>query len=287
MTGISSRYVMVDGIKTHFVESGSGHPLVLLHGGEFGGCAELSWERNIEVLSRHYRVFAPDWVGYGRTDKIFSFDDMWGYRIRHITAFLRAVCVDRAHFAGNSMGGTLLLAVAAMQTPVWPLDKIIVIAGGGEVPENEARAVLNGFDGTRASMKRIVQVMFATPTVRNDEAYIERRWKLAREHGAWECAAAMRFKAPWRESQRMPHAPDYSSIRCPVLLVSGSADRLRPPGFGPKLQAQIPAAELRVLDGVGHCPQIEAAEEFNRLALAFLGGGAAIAQPERERLRRH
>jgi pimeloyl-ACP methyl ester carboxylesterase len=188
MTAVSSRYVLVDGIKTHYLESGSGQPLVLLHGGEFGGCAELSWERNIDALSRYYHAFAPDWVGYGRTEKIFSFEDMWGYRIRHIGAFLRAACIDRAHFAGNSMGGTLLLAVAAMRQPVWPLDKIIVIAGGGDVPESEAREILNGFDGTRESMGRIVDVMFATPAVQKDQAYVERRWNLARERGAWECA---------------------------------------------------------------------------------------------------
>ncbi|MEA2879249.1 MAG: hypothetical protein QOF14_4445 [Hyphomicrobiales bacterium] len=274
MTSTSSRHIMVDGIRTHYLEAGSGPAVVLLHGGEFGGCAELSWEHNIEALSRHYHVFAPDWVGYGRTEKIFSFDDMWEYRIRHITSFLRTACIGSAHFVGNSMGGTLLLGVAAMEVPIWPLDKIVVIAGGGAVPENEAREVLNGFDGTRAHMRKIVEVMFARPQFRT-EAYVERRWQLARQHGAWECAAAMRFKAPWRESQGMPRPPDYSEIKCPVLLVTGAQDRLRDPGFGQKLQKQVPGAALHVVEEAGHCPQIEVPGEFNRILLDFLDRGAA------------
>lgn len=280
MTGVSSRYISVDGVRTHFLEAGDGPPLVLLHGGEFGGCSELSWEHNIGALSRHYHVFAPDWVGYGRTEKIFSFEDMWSFRIRHITAFLRAACINRAHFAGNSMGGTLLLAVAAMEQPVWPLDKIMVIAGGGSVPENDAREILNSFDGTRERMKMIVDVLFASPAIREDASYVERRLNLAREHGAWECAAAMRFRAPWRESQGMPRAPIYSTIKCPTLLIAGSSDRLREPGFGPKLQAQIPGSELRMIEGAGHCPQIEAPETFNQIVLDFLARDVRALQPE-------
>jgi 2-hydroxymuconate-semialdehyde hydrolase len=268
---ISSRYLSVDGIKTHYLEAGSGFPLVLLHGGEFGACAELSWEHNIEALSQHYHVFAPDWIGYGRTEKVFSFDDMWSYRVRHISSFLRTACIERAHFAGNSMGGTLLLNVAAMSAPVWPLEKIVVVAGGGEVPQNEARATLSAFDGTYESMSQIVDVMFATPAIRNDEAYVRRRCQLAREHGAWECAAAMRFKAPWREPQGMPRAPDYANVKCPTLVVTGEADRLRPAKFGESLKAELPMAGLKVIDGVGHCPQIEAPGDFNRAVLAFLG----------------
>ena len=46
MTAVHSRYVMVDGIRTHYLEGGDGPAVVLLNSGEFGGCAELSWEFN-------------------------------------------------------------------------------------------------------------------------------------------------------------------------------------------------------------------------------------------------
>src|SRR5690606_38466492 len=126
MAEVSSQYVVVEGAKTHFLHAGKGFPVVLLHSGEFGGCAELSWERNIEALAEEFEVFAPDWLGYGRTAKLFSFEDMWELRVRHIASFLRTVCVGKAHFIGNSMGGTMLLATAALGSPPWPMEKIVV-----------------------------------------------------------------------------------------------------------------------------------------------------------------
>ena len=62
---IRRRYINVDGIKTHYLEGGEGPVVVFLHSGEFGGCAELSWEFNLPAFAKHFRVVAPDWLGFG------------------------------------------------------------------------------------------------------------------------------------------------------------------------------------------------------------------------------
>src|SRR5947209_1103874 len=100
MSTVQSKFVDFQGMRTHYLEAGEGHPLVLLHSGEFGGCAELSWEFNIGPLSKHFRVLAPDWLGYGKSAKVVSFDDMKGLRLRQIAAFLKTIDVPRAHFMG-------------------------------------------------------------------------------------------------------------------------------------------------------------------------------------------
>ena len=266
---IKDSYIDVEGVRTHYLEAGAGPTLVLLHSGEFGGCAELSWERNIPALAEHFHVYAPDWLGYGQTEKLFCFEDMRGRRQRHITAFLRAMSVHEAHFIGNSMGGTVLLGAANETPPPWPMKKIVVVAGGGEVPDNDARKVLNGYDCTRERMRSLVQTMFVRPSVREDEAYIERRYQLSIQPGAWECTAAVRFRAPNRVSQAKA-APDYSHVAVPVLLVTGEKDPLRPPDFGPSLQRRVPGAELCVIPEAGHCPQIEDPDLFNQRAIEFL-----------------
>src|ERR1700733_10415956 len=68
-TGIHSRFVVAGGLKTHFLEPGSGFPVVLLHSGEFAACAELSWKQTIRPPAEHFRVIAPDWAGFGKTEK--------------------------------------------------------------------------------------------------------------------------------------------------------------------------------------------------------------------------
>ena len=88
MPAYHRRTVLVGDIKTHFLEAGEGPVLVLLHGGEYGAAAEITWRHNIEYLAKHFYVIAPDMLGWGGTDKIYSFSDPAGHRIRHIKKLL-------------------------------------------------------------------------------------------------------------------------------------------------------------------------------------------------------
>jgi pimeloyl-ACP methyl ester carboxylesterase len=270
MAAIQSKFVKVDGIETHYLEGGEGPSVVLLHSGEFGGCAELTWEFNMEALARHFHVLAPDWLGFGKTAKFYDFEDMWHRRIRHIADFVRTMGLKSAHFVGNSMGGTMLLYVAQMKPCPFPIHKLIAVSGGGNVIENEARQVLNTYDGSLDHMRRVVQTLFMNPKVRDDEAYVVRRQEAAMVPGAWECTAAPRLRVPGRPSMGLSRPMVYSDIKAPVLIIAGEHDNLREPGYAVKLQAEIPGSELHVIKGAGHCPQIDAVEEFNRVAIAFL-----------------
>lgn len=270
MTRFQSRNIVAGGVRTHFLEAGEGPDLVLLHSGEFGACARLSWERNIATFSRRFHVLAPDFVGFGESEKLFSFEDMWAFRVRHIAAFLEARKVDRAHFIGNSFGATMLLSVAAEEQPAWPLDRIIAIAGGGVPPDSEARRVLTGYDGSPEAMHQVLGVLFSDPDIVNDADYLARRQEEALRPGAWECAAASRFRAPWRAPSDIAPRSDLSQIRVPTLIVTGAEDKIRGPNIGSELVAQIPGAKLHVVAGAGHCPHIEKAGEFEAVATAFL-----------------
>ena len=112
MAAWDSRYVDVGGIRTHYLEAGRGPTLVLLHSGEFGGCAELSWEHNIGAFAEHCRVIAPDWLGFGRTDKLYDFAQGHRRVLSHMASFLREMRIDAADFVGNSMGGASVIRLA-------------------------------------------------------------------------------------------------------------------------------------------------------------------------------
>lgn len=269
-TAVQSKFLSAGGFRTHYLEAGEGPVIVLLHSGEFGGCSELTWEFNIPALARHFRVLAPDWLGFGKTAKFFDFEDMWHSRIAHITAFLEALQIDCAHFIGNSMGGTMMLYTAALPDCPWPIDRLISVSGGGHVPDNAARQILNSYDGSIEHMRKIVSVLFVNPELASDEAYVRRRHAESRVPGAWECAAAPRLRLPGRPASSLSRPTDYGNIKRPCLLVTGAADPLREPGWAEALQQKIPDARLHVIDKAGHCPQIDAAEEFNRVVLDYL-----------------
>ncbi len=269
------RFISVDGINTHYFEAGArgrGPSVLLLHSAEFGGAAELSWEFNLDAIAEHFHVVAPDHLGFGRTDKVFDFCGQFDKRIWHIRRFLEVMKIDEVYVIGSSMSGGLSLTVAAREKPDWPIRKVATCSGGGFAPANEARAVLNSYDGTANHMRRIVEVMFIDQKWAKDEGYIARRQELATLPGAWEATAAARFKAPFRAksgpSER--EALDYARITMPCLVMAGAKDPLRLPGYAPELAAQIPGAKLHVFQNAAHMPNIECAEEFNREIIKFL-----------------
>ena len=269
MGNIYSGTVMAGGIRTHFLEAGEGPPLVLLHSGEFGACAELSWEYNIPELARHFHVYAPDWLGFGQTEKLFSFEDMYAKRIWHIARFLEAKYIGQADFMGNSMGGTMLLTEAARAVRPWDMRRIVVVSGGGFIPLNEARQVLNTYDGTRAHMQKVIETIFFNPRIARDQDYIDRRHRISLEQGSWECTAGVRFKAPWRGGGA-ERPIEYEQVGVPTLVVAGRLDNLREPNYAEAFVHRIPDGKLHVIENAGHCPQIDEPAEFNRVVIAYL-----------------
>jgi 2-hydroxymuconate-semialdehyde hydrolase len=272
-----AKYISVDGIRTHYFEAGDAHrgrrpTVLLLHSAEFGGCAEFSWERNIPALAEQFHVLAPDHLGFGLTDKIFDFNDQFGRRIRHIRRFIEIMETGPVHVMGSSMSGGLCLTVAARNLPDWPLLSVTCCSGGGDAPDNEARKVLNSYDGTKDHMRRIVDTMFVDKSYAVDEAYIDRRVEMANLAGGWEATAAARFKAPFARPGGKSERDQirYSNIKVPVLVFAGKHDTLRNPGYTDGFVPHIGDAELHVFEKAGHMGNIECADEFNSKVLAFL-----------------
>ncbi|HXG37001.1 MAG TPA: alpha/beta fold hydrolase [Dehalococcoidia bacterium] len=267
--GIASRFAMVGDIRTHYLEGGQGEAVVLLHSAEFGGRSEFSWRYNLAALAERFHVYAVDMVGFGRTDKLFSFTDQWGLRVRHIQRFLETLCIPAAHFIGNSFSGGLIQRVATMRPCPWNILSIISVSGGGHSPDNEYRRILNNYNGNREEMRRILQVLFWDERWWAEEI-VEERWRASIEPGAWEAVAAARFGRPGHEKPFRSETADVSLIECPVLIVGGDQDLLREPGCWEDLHRRIPNSELHIFSPARHMPHIEFAEEFNRLAIDFL-----------------
>ncbi len=274
MTEIRSRYVDVDGIRTHYLDAGDGPTVVLLHSGEFGGASEISWEHNIPALAEHFRVVAPDWLGFGRTDKVFDFAGARDRVYGHMRRFLEVMAIDEADFIGNSMGGSNLVRIAADQPSIFPIRSVVLASGGGFAPETEERRTLLGYDGTPDAMRALLHAMLHDPKWGDDADYVARRQQLATLPGAWECTAAARFKSPVAAAAGSgfggSDTTPYENIPYPTLIVAGAEDRLREKGYANGLAERIPESELHVLENCGHCPNIEMAETFNRLAVDFL-----------------
>ena len=272
---LQHRTISVDGLTTHYLEAGSGEPVVLLHGGEFGVDAETAWERVIPALAERYRVLAPDMLGFGGSAKVVDFTDGRGMRIRHIARFCAVLGISSAHFVGNSMGAVNLLVDLTSEAPVLPVRSAVAICGGGEIQKNRHTTALYEYDATPDGMRAIVAALFLDPAYPADEAYVRRRYESSIAPGAWESLAAARFRRPGLEPPPTPSSSRaYQRITVPVLLVEGAGDKLLPPGWAAEIAGQITGARSAVVPGAGHCPQIEQAEALTALVLDFLAGAS-------------
>jgi pimeloyl-ACP methyl ester carboxylesterase len=276
-TIIRRRFINVDGIKTHYLEGGEGPTVVFLHSGEFGGCAELSWEFNLPAFARHFRVVAPDWLGFGRTDKVFDFAEGRSRVFGHMRRFFEIMDIHEADFVGNSMGGSNLIRIAAAPPPIFPIRSLLASSGGGFAPASEDRAKLLAYDGSPKSMRDLLDGLFYNKKKWVDNpSYIRKRQKFATMPGAWECAAAVRFKRPTIKSSGgqfggADNTP-YENISVPTLLIAGKQDGLRLPGYAKELGKRIKGSKVSVYDKAAHCPHIEHSARFNKEAINFLKG---------------
>ena len=98
--GVAHHWIDVNGVRTHYAESGSGEPLVLLHGWPQNW---WSWRKIIGPLSEHYRVIAPDIRGLGWSDTPASGFTQWDLR-DDLFALLDALDLDGVRLIGHDFG---------------------------------------------------------------------------------------------------------------------------------------------------------------------------------------
>lgn len=268
------RVVDVNGTRTNYLEAGADNDqaVVLIHSGEFGGAAEMSWERNIAGLAEEFHVIAPDLLGYGDSEKLFSFEDQFDLRVRHIRDFLDVLRVDSAHFVGNSMGAGYVGSVACEDEPLaWDIDKIVMISGDGQPPQGFGDIIKN-FDGSRDSIEDILGLLFYDEWY--DDEYVDRKLAYSRQPGHWQCTAGVRFDPPFEQDLSFRRRKDYEHIDVPTLIVGGVQDPVKPAEDLEALQETVSTGgthtEIELFDEAQHCAHIEHPDAFNDRVIEFL-----------------
>ena len=113
------------GTEVAWSETGSGPPLVLLHGiGDTG----RTWRRVAPLLAHRFRVVIPDLPGHGlsgRPDAPYTL----GWFADVLDAWMQAIDLPRAHFCGHSYGGGV--AQWMVLTHRRRIDRLALVAAGG------------------------------------------------------------------------------------------------------------------------------------------------------------
>jgi 2-hydroxymuconate-semialdehyde hydrolase len=265
------RTIFVGDIRTHFLEAGSGPELVLLHGGEYGASAEITWKHNIEYFAQRFHVIAPDMLGWGGTDKIYNFSDPAGYRIRHIKRLLEILGVTEAFFVGSSSGGGTILRAGVMDPVPFKIKKAVTICGNASVFKTNFQADLENYTPSLENMKKIVALLYSDARWRTDEN-IKERYESSVIPGAWEALSAARLRSPAHQGRSTTDefVKKLAELHIPLLILSCEHDPLNPKDWDVQFQKIVRGAKLHRFSNSAHEPQIEEAEEFHRVVTDFL-----------------
>ena len=266
VNGQTSKEISVFGQKIHYVETGTGPTVILLHG--LGGSTQ-AWQFNIAPLAERYHVVVPDQIGFGKSDK-----PLVNYRIGTYVDFLDQFCkqlkIERASLVGNSMGGW----IAAAFTAAFPdrVDKLVLVDAAGHAPPKDldTRSFYGLNPTTREGMKVLVAKVFYN--------------KLFLTDAAIDQAIAARLAAGDGYTinsitESIIRGEDFldqtvKTIKNPTLIIWGRQDGLVPLSEGEQFNKDIAGSKLIVFDQCGHVPNFEKAGEFNAAVLKFLGEGA-------------
>ncbi|MFD1659060.1 alpha/beta fold hydrolase [Streptomyces caeni] len=263
--------VVAGGIRTNYLEEGTGSPVVLVHGSGPGVTAYANWRLTIPALAERMRVLAPDMAGFGfseRPEGVSYGLDLW---VDQLVGFLDALELPSASIVGNSFGGAIALRAAARHPE--RVDRLVLMGSAGvpfHLTEGEGLDAVWGYQPSIENMRRLLDIFAHSRELVTDEL-AEVRYRASVQPGFQEAFSAM-FPAPrqrWADALVTPDE-EISALPHRTLIVHGREDQVIPPANSLRLLELIPAAQLHVFGHCGHWTQIEWADAFNELVGDFL-----------------
>jgi haloalkane dehalogenase len=265
----------LDGLRMHFVDEGGGNPILLLHG-------EPTWSylyrKMIPPLAVANRVLAPDYVGFGRSDK--PTDIGWYSYDRHIDSivqFIEHLDLRDITLVVQDWGGPIGLRVAVEHPERFA--RLIILNTGvmRPGPNWPTPSFLQWRDFAERNpdlpVGFIIQASTVTELPPEIVAGYEAPWPNAESKAG---VAAFPLLVPLSEAD--PGAPEM--IRTgdallewskPVLVAFSDSDPIFPQSAGERMADRIPGATFHPIAGASHFLQEDKGEEIAGVIADFLG----------------
>ncbi|MHA2370919.1 MAG: alpha/beta fold hydrolase [Candidatus Hodarchaeales archaeon] len=288
-------YLNVGDIKLHYVESGSGKLVILLHGfPDFW----YSWRHQIPALAKSFRVVAPDLRGYNKSDKPEGVENYTtSLLVQDIRGLIDALGETNATIVGHDWGGVVAWNLAMMAPE--KVSNLVIINCPHPVP------LLKAFWSMRFQQlqKSWYVFFFQTPKVpeellsRNNCKFLQKMIlgsvsdkKTFNEEDmqlyveAWSQPGALTasvnyYRANWNPAQILSMPEDYQAgliqrfpkIKCPTLVIWGEKDVALEKSLTVGVEEHIGnACKIQYFPEYGHWVHNEAPDAVNRTILSFL-----------------
>jgi pimeloyl-ACP methyl ester carboxylesterase len=241
-----------------YTRSGSGEPLVLLHG---LGSSRQAWNPVIPLLAEHFDVIVIDLPGFGDSVQLSADAEPHPAAIAAVVAMtLSSLGIETPHVAGNSLGGWVALELAA----VMPVSSLTLLSPAGLWRDHTP-----SYCRISLTMQRAL-ARFGGPMLRRLAASGAARWVLFRQvvgrpalmspaaarQAIADLGSAPGFRATLRATLRRAYVAQ-EPIEVPVSVSFGTRDLILLPRQSRHLD-QLPAHSCVLpLPRTGHVPMTD------------------------------
>ena len=262
------RVLLPNGEHLAYIDMGDpkGPPVVLIHGYTDNA---LDWVPLIPFLNKHDRLIVVDIRGHGQSDKPeccyakidFAYD---------IKLLLDALYIQKADIVGHSLG-SMITQVLAEQWPERVRKVILISSTGGPKPGSTPKKPSYDFASDIRKLKEPIDPdspfmveWWASPTPVNEE-FIRRQRRDAAGIPLAVWLAVLEQGANASDIQS-----NLSKLKAPTLLIWGSKDPIMEEDVRQSLRDALPAAKVKVFEGLGHNPFWEEPETVAKVINGFL-----------------
>jgi len=268
------KLIDLDGRKTHYIEMGSGEPVILIHGFNYDS---YTWVNNLEALAAEYKVYALDLWGSGfstREPEDHSFE-LFALQLR---LFMDALKIEKASLVGHSMGGGTLIYFSLQHSN--RVEKLILVGSVGirsplplrgrffqlpYIPE-----YLLGLNTNTIRRKNLESNWILNKQLLTD-SYFEEATRFQKIKGSTSVQLSIlrkNFFDTLNEEIRQ-----LGQKKIPTLIIWGKEDFTVPLRCGEEMHRLIPGSRLETIDNAGHLSNFDQSTVFNELVAGFLSTG--------------
>lgn len=260
-----------------YERTGSGPPLVLLHG---LGHRRQAWDAVVQLLAPYRELVLVDLPGHGESPPLVTAGrPPVPVLLESVLGLLDELGLDRPHLAGNSLGGRLALEAGA----VGRAASVTALSPAGFFRNRAdmvyARAIFNVMQAAGRQLRPVSHALLQTTAGRGlvYGAVLSHPSQLTLEQASGDLAAFLAARDAVgivlagvdRFAGRLPDD-------VPVTIAWGAKDRLLPRRQALVAKGQLPTARFVLLPGCGHVPMTDDPELVAEVLLH--GSGAAGAQ---------
>lgn len=265
-----------------YQESGAGETLLLLHGFP---TASWDWNKIWNALVKKYHLIAPDFIGFGFSDK----PKKYAYSIMDqadlIEDFLKKKKIQRAHILAHDYGDTVLQEILARFIDRKNAGKngfeiqSVVLLNGGLFPETHhailiQKLLISPIGGllvhflNRKTLKKSFDNIFGKETQATEKEIDEFYSLLNHKKGRIIFHKLIRYMSD-RKKHRERWVAALQDSPIPILLLNGAADPISGKHMTERYRELIPNPVIVLLEKIGHYPQTEAPEEVLNIYFDF------------------